>query len=410
LSAPASPPSPLALLGQGDFLRLWGCGALMGTLRWLEVLAVGLYALAHTGSALVVALMLFARTVPMVALGAFTGALADRVERRRLLAAGLAASTLTALVLAVLGFSGHLALWHVALGAFVNGCVWTMEHPVRRALIGDVVDAGAMGAAISLDSSTFNATRMIGPLAGGAIYAALGLPGAYAAGLLAYAVALALCLGIRRPPPRRAPAAPQPLWRSLSAGLRYVASRGLLAGVMLVTVVANLFGFSYAAMVPVVGERVLGLEAPGIGVLMAMEGLGASLGALGLAFVIRPAAYARVFTCGALLFLAMVLAFALSATLATAMAALFLAGLGLAGFGAMQSTILLSASEPGLRSRVMGVLVVCIGAGPAGVLLVGWLAELLGAARALALTSGTGLACVLFSSLVNRRLLQRFVP
>jgi MFS family permease len=353
--------------------------------------------------------MLFARTLPMVLLGAFMGTLADRVQRRRLLAAGIGLMAVSAATLCALAFSGALELWHVAAGAIVNGSVWTMEHPVRRALIGDLVGGDTMGAAISLDSATFNATRMLGPIAGGAVFAAFGLPGAYLVGAFAYGAALWLVLGL--PPVAPHPGrAPQGFWPSLGDGLGYVRARPVLAGVMAATVVANLFGFSYAAMVPVLGERVLALDAPGIGLLMAMEGLGASLGAVILAFVIRPAGYARVFTLGALVFLLMVLAFARSSTPLFAMLALFVAGLGLAGFSSMQSTILLSASEPELRSRVMGVLVVCIGAGPPGVLLLGWLAESLGAATALAITSSCGVLAVLALCVIRPELVRRGQP
>ena len=357
---------------------------------------------------MVVALMLFARTVPMVALGALTGVLADRVDRRVLLVSGLALITASGAVLATLSFTGHLQLWHVAVGAFVNGCVWTMEHPVRRALISDVVDPLAMGVAISLDSSTYNGTRMVGPLAGGAVYAALGLTGAYVAGVIVYALTLALVWGLPSSPRRSLPERGAVL-SALQEGVRYVASQGTLTGVMLITVVANLFGFSYSAMVPVVGERILKLDAPGIGALMAVEGLGASLGALLLAFVIRPGAYARVFTLGAVVFLCMVLAFAHSGSPLVAMMALFCAGVGLAGFGTMQSTILLSSTTPALRSRVMGVLVVCIGAGPLGVLTVGWLVEWLGTVTALTISSGTGLVATLAVCLARPQLLARFV-
>lgn len=408
--------TPFQVLRRPDFLRLWACGAVLGTMRWLEVLVVGLYTLELSGSALLVALMLFARTVPMVALGALMGALADRIERRRLLAAGMLVVGLSAGVLAVLAITGALTLWHVAAGACINGIVWTMEHPVRRALIGDAVSAEAMGAAISLDSATFNGTRMVGPLAGGAVYASLGLAGAYAAGVVAYTLACVLVWGVSRPAPRRFAAAGEGqgeregFLRSLGAGLRYVGSQRVLAAVMVVTVIANLFGFSYVAMVPVVGVGTLGLDAPGIGLLMSMEGAGATLGALTLAFVVRPAAYARVFTGGALLFLAMVLCFSSADSVLPAMAALFVAGLGLAGFGAMQSTILLSASAAAMRSRVMGVLVVCIGAGPLGVLLVGWLAEHLGATIALSITAGAGLALMIGLCALHPQLLHRYVP
>lgn len=400
----------MLVLRRPDFLRLWACGVLLGTMRWLEVLAVGLYALQQTGSALVVALMLFARTVPLVALGALMGALADRIERRLLLAGGMLVVGVSATVLCALAFSGTLALWHVAIGAFINGIVWTMEHPVRRALIGDAVGADSIGAAISLDSATFNGTRMLGPLAGGAVYASLGLAGAYALGIMVYAVAFVLVRGVSPVARRQVTSANEGFVRSLVAGLRYVAAQRVLRAVMVVTVIANLFGFSYVAMVPVVGLGALGLDAFGIGLLMSMEGAGATLGALTLAFVVRPAAYARVFTGGALLFLTMVVCFSRSDSTLPAMAALFVAGLGLAGFGAMQSTILLSASDPAMRSRVMGVLVVCIGAGPIGVLLVGWLAESLGASSALSWTAGSGLILLSALCVLHPQLLRRYVP
>jgi hypothetical protein len=86
------------------------------------------------------------------------------------------------------------------------------------------------------------------------------------------------------------------------------------------------------------------------------------------------------------------------------------AGVGLAGFGAMQSTILLSASAVAMRSRVMGVLVVCIGAGPLGVLLVGWLAERMGATAALALTAGAGLGLMVALCAWRPQLLRRYAP
>lgn len=401
--------TPLQVLRRVDFLRLWGCGAVLGTMRWLEVLVVGLYTLELTGSALLVALMLFVRTVPMVALGALMGALADRIERRRLLAAGMLVVALSAAVLTGLASADVLTLWHVATGAFINGIVWTMEHPVRRALIGDAVSADAMGAAISLDSATFNGTRMVGPLLGGAVYASVGLAGAYALGVAAYVLAFVLVRGVA-PVARRPVVAGEGFVRSLGAGLRYVAGQRVLGAVMVVTVVANLFGFSYVAMVPVMGVGTLGLDAPGIGLLMSMEGAGATLGALTLAFVVRPAAYARVFTSGALLFLVMVVCFSRSDSVAPAMAALFVAGLGLAGFGSMQSTILLSASTPSMRSRVMGVLVVCIGAGPLGVLLVGWLAERIGASGALFVTAGSGLVLLTGLCLLHPQLLRRYLP
>ena len=398
---------PLALLRDGAFLRLWLTGALLGTMRWLEVLGVALWTLAETRSAFAVAMMLFARMLPMVLFGVPMGTLADRVDRRRLLVTGVSATLLFSSMLLVLVLAGVLAPWHVAVGAFVSGTVWTMEHPVRRALIADRVGVERIGVAMSLDSATFNATRMTGPLAGGAVYALLGMPGIFFTAIAIYALALYALATLTMKDALPTNPRPEPFLPALRQGIARVRASPVLAGVMVITMITNLFGFSYTSMVPVVGERALGLDAFFVGVLMSMEGLGALIGALVLAFVIRPPVYGRIFVGGALLFVAMVLVFSTSADPKLSMLALFLAGLGVAGFGSMQSTLLIANSAPEIRSRVMGVLVVSIGAGPLGVLLVGVLGETFSAATALTITAGAGIVTLLFAAWIWRAVWRR---
>ncbi len=393
-----STPRPLDIVRNGAFARLWLTGALLGTVRWLEILGVGVWTFAETGSPLAVAVMLFLRTAPMPLLGVPMGALADRLDRRWLLAGGLAAGAATSFSLLALAAAGALSPWQVGAGAFVSGTVWTMEHPVRRALLADVVGIERVGIAISLDAATFNATRMTGPLAGGALYATIGLAGIYGFALLAQVLAIVLVLRRDARSGRVRRGAREPFRRSLVEGLAAVRASPVLAGVMVTTVFANLFGFAYPSTVPVIGDRVLGLDAFTLGVLASMEGLGALCGALALAFLVSPASYGRIFLGGAALFLAMLVVFSQTGSLAVAMAALFLAGIGIASFGAMQSAIIITAAAPEIRSRVMGVLVVAIGAGPLGALLLGSLGAALGASQALAITAGAGLAGVALSA------------
>jgi predicted MFS family arabinose efflux permease len=125
----------------------------------------------------------------------------------------------------------------------------------------------------------------------------------------------------------------------------------------------NLFGFAYTSMIPVIGEQRLQLGPVAIGVLMSVEGLGALLGSLGVAFWGRSRYYTTIFLSGSLLFVFMVFAFSLSSWYVLSLALLFTGGVGIACFGAMQSTLIFSAALPHMRTRVMGVLVACIGAG-----------------------------------------------
>ena len=111
----------IALLADADFRRVWLVGGIAGGLRWLELLAVGVYVLEQTGSPWIVALMTVVRLAPMFLCGILIGAIADRYERRRLLLMGLVVLTLTSVVLGVLAFTDQITLWQIAIGTFVSG-------------------------------------------------------------------------------------------------------------------------------------------------------------------------------------------------------------------------------------------------------------------------------------------------
>lgn len=356
------------------------------------MLAIGIYSFSITGSALVVALMLFCRTLPGVIFGAFTGTLASRYRRKHVLLLGMSLAAGNALFLVVFALLGQLNLGVVGLGAFVAGTVWTMEHPVRRTLLGDVARPELLRQAMSLDQFTVNGTRLLGPLIGGATYAAVGMDGVYLISLAGFTVAAALAYSIGANPARVA-ATGESFIVSLVQGLRYIRTQRLLRGVLLFTIIANFFGFSYVTMVPVVGRELLQLDPVGIGVLQAMEGAGAVLMAIVLTTTTRQMRYARSFTLGGFTFLLLLVVFAVSPWFWISALSLFIAGCGIGCFGAMQSTTLLNHSDPAQRMRVMGVLVMCIGAAPAGVLSTGALADWLGASMALLIMSVSGVAC-----------------
>ena len=379
-----------SLLAERDFVLIWVAGALGWTVRWLEVLSIALYALAETGSALVVALMLFVRVVPTTLLAGPVGAVADRFDRRRLLCIGLALLCLNSLVLGALAAVGVLTLWHIAIGAFLNGCVWSGEHAVRRTLLAEIVGLERLGRATSLDSATNQATRMIGPLIGGLLFGLLGLQGAYFIGAALFAIAF---FNVARldTDVRIATGPAIGLLSSIREGLAHVRANRPVAATLAVTIIMNLFGFPYFSMIPVIGERVLDLSAAGIGLLMSLDGLGATLGSVALAILIRPRLYLPVYLAGAFLLMATIVGFGGSPWLGLSAPILFLGGIGFAGFGAMQSAILLSRTPEALRARVMGLLGVCIGTGPIGLLHIGLLAEWLGASAAVTISALEGL-------------------
>jgi predicted MFS family arabinose efflux permease len=165
-------------------------------------------------------------------------------------------------------------------------------------------------------------------------------------------------------------------------------------------VFVNLFGFSYVSMVPVIGEQRLGLGAVAVGVLMSAEGFGALIGSLCVAAWVRTRHFTVIYMLGSTLYLAMILAFSLSPWYTAAIVLLFTGGLGIAFFGSMQSTLIFFSAIPRMRTRIMGVLVACIGAGPVGVLHVGLLAEWLGAHQAVTIIAVEGLVALAVCALI----------
>jgi MFS family permease len=378
------------LFAEPDFRRLWFVGLVVFLVRWLETLVTGLFTWNATGSAFLVAAMTMLRLLPMGLFGAFLGAYAERVEGRTALLLTVLSSLFASLAAALLAGAGVLAVWHLAALSFVNGLAWAADNPVRRLMIGRAVGADRMGAAMSVDVGTNNASRLLGPTLGGAILAGAGMGGAFWVSVALYAAALAAALALRARVPPRAPSGDGVL-AQIGEGLAVVRRDRRLAGALLVTVVFNLFGWPFNSLVPVIGQEHLRLGPEAVGLLAGMDGVGAFAGALLIAWFVPPAAYGRCYLGGIALYLASVALFALAPHPLPAGAALALNGLGGSGFSIMQATLVYTASPPELRSRVLGILSVCIGLGPIGFLHIGLLAEAIGPRGACAVSAAEGL-------------------
>lgn len=373
-----------------DFRRLWFVGLVVFLVRWLETLVTGLFTWNATGSAFLVAAMTMLRLLPMGLFGALLGALAERVEGRTALLLMVAAGLCSSLTVALLAGAGALSVWHLGALSFVNGLGWAADNPVRRLMIGHAVGTERMGTAMSVDVGTNNASRLLGPTLGGAILAGLGIGGAFWVSVVLYAAALLAALALRgRVPPR--PHSGKGVLARIGEGFAAVRRDRRLVGTLLVTVVFNVFGWPFNSLVPVVAQEHHGLAPDAVGLLVGMDGVGAFAGALLIAWLASPASYGRCYLGGIALYLASVALFALAPHPLPAGAALVLNGLGGSGFSIMQATLVYGASPPELRSRVLGILSVCIGIGPIGFVHIGLLAEAIGPRAACLVSAAEGL-------------------
>ena len=373
--------------GSRDFWRLWYAGLVSFMVRWIETLAVAVFVFQHTHSPFAVAMNAMLRLLPMGLFGAFLGAWAERIERRTTLVTIITATLLTDGALAALACAGALTVWHVAVGSFVNGLAWAADNPVRRVAMGEAVGTEQMSTAMSVDVAANNGSRMLGPVIGGLVLAGGGIAGVYALGVVLYGTSLAavLGLGVGSQTPGRARV---PLLAGIAEGLRLARQHEKLLGTLVVTVIYNLFAWPFTSMVPVIAQGHLGLGATGTGVLASMDGLGALLGALVVAVAVRQRHHGQVYVGGFIVYSAMLIAFALMPAPLPAGAALLLEGIGGSGYSIMQATLVYLYAPPEMRSRMLGLLSVCIGVGPLGFLQLGLMADAIGAQWA---TVATGL-------------------
>lgn len=384
----------LSLIADPTFRKLWLIGVLMGAMRWLELLAVGIWVYDLTNSPVLVALMTMLRMAPLALFGSIIGVIADRLDRKLLLVLSLSLMGSAAGVLALSASAGTLAIWQVGLGAFLSGLGWSTDLPVRRTILGEAVGHARLGPAMSMDSASNNATRMFGPIAGGGLYAAIGMEGTYAVAAFFYFVAVVLALFVVCKTADKTPR-PFALFREIGEGVAYLRQSRALLGHLGITIIVNLFAFPYASMAPVVGRETFDIDPVRIGLLLTVEGAGAFAGALLIAFVAPPYRFRRIYLFGSILFVFCILAFSLVTNYIAALLFLAVGGFGIAGFASMQSAIMFSEAPPEIRSRLMGILSVCIGAGPLGVLHVGWLASFIGGSAALSVIAVEGLAATL---------------
>ena len=234
------------LLRDGRYVRIWMIGWLTGVVRWLELLAYGIFAFDLTGSPVLVAVIALVRFVPLAALSLFIGAAADQLRPRRLLAWSIAGVGAVMAVMVWIEAAGALTYWHLLLATFASGIFWASDMPLRRKMIGEIAGPERLARAMSFDYATSNGTRMIGPLIGGVLYQVIGMGGVFVVAVVLYAVSLVLALGIgptggKRGGRFRPGQVIVGSWRTFRRALRDNDAFSIMA----VTVIFNIWGFNF---------------------------------------------------------------------------------------------------------------------------------------------------------------------
>lgn len=374
----------LAPLALPDYRRLLFSNFLWWQARWMEQIIVGWLVLELTDSAWQVAVIGFYQSVPFLVSGFFSGDLIDRFGRRKIILLAQLTNFLVAVVLALLLWTDRIAYWHLVAGALLGGTAWSLDWPARRSFVPDLVGKEKTVDAMLLESFMQNISRVLGPFAGGTLIALLGATGGYTVLAAISGLALLILLGIsNRPIPRSQESTTSP-WARINEGLDYVRRNQTILGVVLATIVMNFLVFPYMTLLPVFARDVLAQGPVGLGLLGTASGVGAFLGLFLINHVRRYISTGWIFAAGSFFQAVVLVAFASTGSFPVALALLLLSGIGQACFGTMQSAIILLSASDEMRSRVMGMLVLAIGASPLGKLQLGAMAENFGAPLAVA--------------------------
>jgi MFS family permease len=338
----------------------------------------------------------FAQAIPTILLSVPAGALADRVEHRRLLLISQIALMLNYLMLALLIMSGNATIWLVIGWAALTGCLSAIGNPAQNAILPRLIEMRAITSAVALMSAVWNGTRIIAPGLAGVMIALVGVGEAFLAAAVAFGVSVILIalLKVAPMPERRAGAD-----NSLLGGLRYVAGNRIFLTVVGLSFFSSMFGMSYQYLMPVFARDILAIGSTGYGVLGAFGGTGALLGTLAVVKIGDTQYRGQWMLGAAALFGLLVAAFASSTSYPLSMAMTFSAGFVASIYLNLGMTTLQVLVPDELRGRVMGVWSMTWFLTPVGAFVVGAGAEFVGTQTMVALggLSVTVFAAVLYA-------------
>jgi len=373
--------------------RIWAAGAVVSNIgTWMQRTTQDWLVLTrlthHSASA--VGTVMALQFGPQLLLLPWTGYAADHYDQRKLLIATQATMAALALTLGLLTVSGLVQLWHVYAFAFLFGCAAAFDAPVRQTFVAELVGDADLHNAVALNSTSFNAARMIGPAVAGLVIASVGMGWAFLFNGASF-VAVLGSLFLLRLNGHQGRARAHRIKGSLMGGLHYVWSRPDLKAILVILFLIGTFGLNFPIFISTMAVGVFHTDARGYGLLSSIMAIGTLSGALLAAGRGRPR-FASLLVGSGVFGLGCALA-ALAPTYWLFAAALVLIGVAALTLTNTTNSLMQLSTEPAMRGRVMALRVgVALGGTPIGAPIVGWVADHLGPRWGLAVGAASGIA------------------
>lgn len=376
--------------------RVWASGAIVSNVgTWMQRTAQDWLVLTQLTdkNATAVGIVMSLQYGPHLLLLPFNGFVADHLDRRKLLIATQAALGALALGLGILTVAGLVQLWHVYAFAFLLGCVTAFDAPARQTFVSELVGESDLSNAVALNSTSFNAARMIGPAIAGVLIAIVGSGWVFLINAASF-VAVLCSLSLLRVGELHLNERAVRTQGSLAEGFRYVWKRPAIKAVLLMLFFISTFGLNFSIFISTMSVTVFHAGASQYGFLTSIMAIGSVVGALLAAKRRRPHI--------ALLFAAAAI-FGFGCALAAIMPNHWLFALALIIIGVSAQTFTTTANstvqlstDPAMRGRVMAIFfAIASGGTPFGAPIVGWVADTFGPRWALGIGAASGFAAAI---------------
>ena len=337
---------------------------------------------------------------PLLLFSLIGGSLADRLPKRNVLIVTQSLMLVLAGILGVLVTFGVVQVWHVMVLAALLGTVNAVDMPTRQSFVVELVGKEDLMNSIALNSSVFNAARIVGPGIAGLLIATVGVAGCFYLNAVSYLAVIGALFMMRGPYFTNARRTAARGWeqegglRSTLRGLRYIRNTPVVFAMILLVGAVGTFGMNFGVWMPVMARDVLHVDAGGYGLMMSSMGIGSLVAALTLAYSARQVRRGVVVGAAAA-FGAILLVFAGSEWFPVSIALLILLGVAMVAFSAMANTTVQLLVPDELRGRVMAVyMMVFAGTTPIGALLAGSLAHATSTPISIVAGAGTCLLAV----------------
>jgi MFS family permease len=372
--------------------RLYASGQLVSlTGTWMQRVAQDWLVLTLTNSGTALGLVTALQFGPSLFLGLWGGVLADRGDKRKLLLGTQTGLALVALLLGLLDVGGVVRYWHVLVLATALGLISAIDTPIRQSFVVEMVGKDELTNAVAINSTIFNAGRVLGPAVAGVMITAVGTGWAFMANALS-SVAVLAGLWMMRPGELFPAPHLQRARGQLRDGFRYVRSRADLMLTMTLVFVIGTFGLNFQITTALVAKQVFHRSASGYGLLSTALAVGACAGAvLATRRTRRPTQLFLI--SAAVLFAVLEIATGLMPGFDTTALLLVPTGLVMLTFTTAANSSVQLGVEPMMRGRVMALYLICfMGGTPLGAPVIGWVAGAFGPRWGMI---GGGLICLL---------------